>query len=197
MCVSDACPQRRKLSFSQEPDNEPGTLSANAAIILGSELLIQPVNEMPLISNGQVLGIEKPELTCISEEGIADMDLPDNLLNDFDDGMDGITSSNRVTDKFPKFRSIFFTLTNSAGRKLPYDERIRKQFEGRNRVVQAQQIGAQNENCPQQSRSHRTSSGWSNRRRRLFDCRNHQPSAQWQRPWTTIPSSHRSHQSRN
>jgi hypothetical protein len=151
MCVSDACPQKRKLSFSQEPDNEPGTLSANAAIILGSELLIQPVNEMPLITNGQVLGIEKPELTCISEEGIADMDLPDNLLNDFDDGMDGITSSNRVTGDLIYSSIEMITLTNSAGRELPHDERIRKQPQGRNRPVQAQQIRAQNENRSQQS----------------------------------------------
>jgi hypothetical protein len=98
MCVSEACPQRRKLSFSQEPDNEPGNLSANAAIVFGSDLLIQPITDIPMgISNGQVLGLEKPELTCISEEGIADMDMPDNLLNDFNDGMECITSSNRVS----------------------------------------------------------------------------------------------------
>lgn len=40
--------------------------------------------------------IEKPELTCISEEGIADMDLPDNLFDDFDYIGDCITSCNKV-----------------------------------------------------------------------------------------------------
>lgn len=50
-----------------------------------------------------VNGLEKPELTCISEEGIADMDLPDNLLDDFDFNADDdndeelITSCNRVS----------------------------------------------------------------------------------------------------
>lgn len=48
-----------------------------------------------------VNALEKPELTCISEEGIADMDLPDNLLDDFDFNNDDnddevITSCNKV-----------------------------------------------------------------------------------------------------
>lgn len=42
------------------------------------------------------LGNDKPELTCISEEGIADMDLPDNLLDDLDYIGDCITSCNKV-----------------------------------------------------------------------------------------------------
>lgn len=42
------------------------------------------------------LGADKPELTCISEEGIADMDLPDNLLDDLDYIGDCITSCNKV-----------------------------------------------------------------------------------------------------
>lgn len=40
---------------------------------------------------------EKPELTCISEEGIADMDLPDNVFDDFDYIGDCITSCNKVS----------------------------------------------------------------------------------------------------
>lgn len=40
---------------------------------------------------------EKPELTCISEEGIADMDLPDNILDDLDYIGDCITSCNKVS----------------------------------------------------------------------------------------------------
>ncbi|KAF4529276.1 hypothetical protein B566_EDAN017755 [Ephemera danica] len=39
--------------------------------------------------------LKKPELTCISEEGIADMDLPDNLLDDLDYIGDCITSCNK------------------------------------------------------------------------------------------------------
>lgn len=35
-------------------------------------------------------------MTCISEEGIADMDLPDNLLDDLDYIGDCITSCNKV-----------------------------------------------------------------------------------------------------
>ena len=37
----------------------------------------------------------KPDLTCISEEGIADMDLPDNLLEELE-YLDNITSCNKV-----------------------------------------------------------------------------------------------------
>lgn len=43
-----------------------------------------------------VLGTDKPELTCISEEGIADMDLPDNLFEDLEYVGDCITSCNKV-----------------------------------------------------------------------------------------------------
>lgn len=42
-----------------------------------------------------ILDFKKPELTCISEEGIADMDLPDNLLEELE-FMDNITSCNKV-----------------------------------------------------------------------------------------------------
>lgn len=38
----------------------------------------------------------KPELTCISEEGIADMDLPDHLLEELDYLGDCITSCDKV-----------------------------------------------------------------------------------------------------
>lgn len=43
-----------------------------------------------------ILGTDKPELTCISEEGIADMDLPDNLFEDLEYVGDCITSCNKV-----------------------------------------------------------------------------------------------------
>ncbi|XP_076302762.1 monocarboxylate transporter 12-like [Lasioglossum baleicum] len=94
ICVSDSCPQRRKLSFSQEPDNDGTHVAAAgaaaAALVLGTE--IAP-NQGELIDG---LAPEKPELTCISEEGIADMDLPDNMLEDLDYIGDCITSCNKV-----------------------------------------------------------------------------------------------------
>ncbi|XP_065225888.1 monocarboxylate transporter 10 isoform X3 [Planococcus citri] len=72
LCASDACPRRRKLSFTAEPEEV---------------LVVEPAaNSHP----------DKPELTCISEEGIADMDLPDNLLDDLDYIGDCITSCNKV-----------------------------------------------------------------------------------------------------
>ncbi|XP_059617895.1 monocarboxylate transporter 2-like [Phlebotomus argentipes] len=91
LCTSDSCPQRRKLSFSQEPDHEPGVLVTGATLMIGSELLIPQLTDKFLEP-----AAEKPELTCISEEGIADMDLPDNLLDDLDYVGDCITSCNKV-----------------------------------------------------------------------------------------------------
>ncbi|XP_015599821.1 uncharacterized protein LOC107269909 [Cephus cinctus] len=91
LCVSDSCPQRRRLSFSQEPENEGVAAgAAAAALVLGAELAPAPGEIM------DALGVDKPELTCISEEGIADMDLPDNLLDDLDYIGDCITSCNKV-----------------------------------------------------------------------------------------------------
>ncbi|KAL6447536.1 hypothetical protein ACFW04_000030 [Cataglyphis niger] len=96
-CASDNCPQRRKPSFSQEPENEgPHVAAAGAAgataaaVVLGADIV--PVQGEVV----DVLGTNKPELTCISEEGIADMDLPDNLLEDLDYIGDCITSCNKV-----------------------------------------------------------------------------------------------------
>ena len=42
-----------------------------------------------------MIDFKKPELTCISEEGIADMELPDNLLDDLEI-LENITSCNKV-----------------------------------------------------------------------------------------------------
>lgn len=67
--------------------------AAAAALVLGAELAgPQPNDGLDNIANG-----DKPELTCISEEGIADMDLPDNLLDDLDYIGDCITSCNKVS----------------------------------------------------------------------------------------------------
>ena len=43
-----------------------------------------------------VIDLKKPELSIYSEEGIADMDLPDNILFDDLDYLDNITSCNKV-----------------------------------------------------------------------------------------------------
>ncbi|KAL1131236.1 hypothetical protein AAG570_010854 [Ranatra chinensis] len=75
LCASESCPQRRRPSFSAEPEELVVVEPAAAASA-------QPA--------------DKPELTCISEEGIADMDLPDNLLDDLDYIGDCITSCNKV-----------------------------------------------------------------------------------------------------
>lgn len=63
--------------------------------MLGTELLVPQFDED---AKEQMLSGEKPELTCISEEGIADMDLPDNFLEDLDYVGDCITSCNKVID---------------------------------------------------------------------------------------------------
>lgn len=61
------------------------------ALILGTDLLI------PKLSDDHIEECaDKPELTCISEEGIADMDLPDNLLDDLDYAGECISSCNKV-----------------------------------------------------------------------------------------------------
>ncbi|KAK0170214.1 hypothetical protein PV328_010802 [Microctonus aethiopoides] len=89
-CASDNCPQRRRLSFTQDPDYHDGVGgggggggASTSALNLGNEIVSAP-------------GVDKPELTCISEEGIADMDLPDNILDDIDYIGDCITSCNKV-----------------------------------------------------------------------------------------------------
>jgi hypothetical protein len=91
------------LSFDNDHDNEPA-LQGTAALLLGTEILVPHINEVLI---NAVNGIDKPELTCISEEeGIADMGyLPDNIFDGFDfnlndddddDNDDVITSCNKV-----------------------------------------------------------------------------------------------------
>ncbi|KYN27665.1 Monocarboxylate transporter 8 [Trachymyrmex cornetzi] len=97
ICSSDSCPQRRRLSFSQEPKNEGTHVAAAGAAGTTAAALILGADIAPAQGEGiDALGIDKPELTCISEEGIADMDLPDNLLEDFDYIGDCLTSCNKV-----------------------------------------------------------------------------------------------------
>ncbi|XP_025409199.1 monocarboxylate transporter 2 isoform X2 [Sipha flava] len=120
LCVSDSCPQRRKLSFTVEPEEvvvmEP-PLNPQAVGLIGGGSNGSGsggVGGGGFLSSGGGVGAgggggggtmgsggsggpnDKPELTCISEEGIADMDLPDNLLDDLDYIGDCITSCNKV-----------------------------------------------------------------------------------------------------
>ncbi|XP_069680903.1 monocarboxylate transporter 2-like [Periplaneta americana] len=107
LCVSETCPQRRRLSFSQEPDNNDPGGGVVAPPVVGVGVAAGAVPDpavgppLPaelLVGAGNLLlaAGDKPELTCISEEGIADMDLPDNLLDDLDYIGDCITSCNKV-----------------------------------------------------------------------------------------------------
>ena len=75
-------------------------MQGTAALILGTEILVPHINDVLM---NAVNGIDKPELTCISEEGIADMDyFPENLLDEFDfnnledNDDDDITSCNKI-----------------------------------------------------------------------------------------------------
>lgn len=92
LCIANDCPQNKRLSFSQEPDHDPAFPGAN--IIFNSEILIHQLSDD--VNEQMNVKDIKPELTCISEEGIADMDLPDNLFQDFDYIGDCITSCNKV-----------------------------------------------------------------------------------------------------
>jgi len=76
---------------------------AAPVVALGPGLVADPAAGVPLpvellggAGNLLLATGDKPELTCISEEGIADMDLPDNLLDDLDYIGDCITSCNKV-----------------------------------------------------------------------------------------------------
>ncbi|XP_057318758.1 monocarboxylate transporter 12 isoform X3 [Microplitis mediator] len=84
------CQKKRGLSFNQEAenDNTPGA----------SAMGFNPNAEHPPALGEAInkLSVDKPELTCISEEGIADMDLPDNILDDIEYIGDCITSCNKV-----------------------------------------------------------------------------------------------------
>ncbi|XP_050312458.1 monocarboxylate transporter 12-like [Anthonomus grandis grandis] len=101
-CSNDACPHMRKLSFTQEPENEHGAYghagaAETAAFVLGGEAAAAAVQNGGRGDSGAaVSAADKGELTCISEEGIADMDLPDDLLDDLDYIGDCITSCNKV-----------------------------------------------------------------------------------------------------
>ena len=56
---------------------------------------LQPGTERSQLFYDDIMDFKKPELTCISEEGIADMDLPDNILEELE-YLDNITSCAKV-----------------------------------------------------------------------------------------------------
>lgn len=108
------CPENRKLSFSQEADHEQTNNFGMATMLMHTDAMPNPIcdeTEVLPSANGNAVVIvplespivvdNKPELTCISEEGIADMDLPDNVVSDYP----YITSCNKVS-RF-RFNSIF------------------------------------------------------------------------------------------
>lgn len=112
LCKLKDCPQHRKLSFTQEPDNEPMRNINVGTLLLHSDMLGNQISEEFVIepnANGSIVvpldaaAGDKPELTCISEEGIADMDFPDNVFDDFDH----ITSCDKVRSFIHLFRSKF------------------------------------------------------------------------------------------
>ena len=75
---------------------------AKASFAEHDEILIPPA--VAMLSNhsivydddDDIIDLKKPELTIYSEEGIADMDLPDNILLEDLDYLDNITSCNKV-----------------------------------------------------------------------------------------------------
>lgn len=102
------CPENRKLSFSQEGDHEQTNNFGMATMLMHTEALPKAIcdetealssangNAVAVVPAESPIGIDnKPELTCISEEGIADMDLPDNVIGNYPYA-DCITSSNKV-----------------------------------------------------------------------------------------------------
>lgn len=114
LCKLKDCPQHhRKLSFTQEPDSEPVKNINVGTLLLHSDMLGNQISEEFVIepdANGGIIvpldaaaavvaaaaAADKPELTCISEEGIADMDYPDNGFDDFDYPGEHITSCDKV-----------------------------------------------------------------------------------------------------
>lgn len=149
LCKLKDCPDHRKLSFTQEPDNEPVQHFNVGNVLLHADPLGNQISEEFVIEPnacGNVgipldpaVDIDKPELTCISEEGIADMDLPDNILDAFDYIGDCITSCDkvfrcvsafflfieRICSSTNLFNNVFFI----QGWTVSYVERIWKQYQ--------------------------------------------------------------------
>lgn len=82
-------------------------------------MVAEPSANGALVVSGAALAValDKPELTCISEEGIADMDLPDNIFDDFDIIGDCITSCNKVENYL-----MLSEFENNLNVKIPNDK---------------------------------------------------------------------------
>jgi len=74
---------RRDSLAEEEVHLPPLTLLQQTSLVLAQ------LGELPC-------GAAAAELTCISEEGIADMDIPDHLLEELDFAADCITSCDKV-----------------------------------------------------------------------------------------------------
>lgn len=109
LCMLEDCPENRKLSFSQEADHEHTNNFGMATMLMHTEALPKVICDeteaMPSINGNAVVVVStespivvdnKPELTCISEEGIADMDLPENIISQYPH-TDYITSCNKAS----------------------------------------------------------------------------------------------------
>lgn len=103
LCKLKECPDHRKLSFTQEPDIEPGQNFNMGTLLLHSDLLGNQISgefvEEPKASDVMIPldpVADKPELTCISEEGIADIDVAENILEELEYIGECMTSCNKV-----------------------------------------------------------------------------------------------------
>ena len=93
-----------ELSAVESPIHESD--HAKASFAEHDEILNPPYAMPPMLSHHSIvyddddddldIDLKKPELTLYSEEGIADMDLPDNILLEDLDYLDNITSCNKV-----------------------------------------------------------------------------------------------------
>lgn len=119
-CVKQTCPEsQRRDSLAQLTKQVPRPYQSPPSNLALLQQRSFPY-EVPDVRN-------KPELTCISEEGIADMDLPDHLLEELEYLGDCITSCNKVENYL-----IMSEYENNLGKttELPYilDKKGRKKI---------------------------------------------------------------------
>nr|XP_053641861.1 monocarboxylate transporter 12-like [Cherax quadricarinatus] len=85
-CVKETCPESRRRDSLAHLTREPFKTHTPSLALLQQRSFAYDAPEQR----------NKPELTCISEEGIADMDIPDHLLDDLEYLGDCITSCDKV-----------------------------------------------------------------------------------------------------
>lgn len=142
LCMLEDCPENRRLSFSQEAEHDQTNNFGMGTMLMHTEampkLICDETEALPNI-NGNAIAVvsaespivvdQKPELTCISEEGIADMDLPDNMIGVYPYA-DHITSCSKVRHHFSHSHFNRSNWRRSwsfiAGGKLFETKRIRK-----------------------------------------------------------------------